>query len=199
MRPILLFALASVAVAQPAELLVDRVAVVIGKKIVTESEVVENLRIAEMINGEPLDLGAARRKEEAERMVDQELLRTEMQLITFSQPSASEAESVLRQFIGSRYPTQAAYQAALEKYGVSNEELKQQLVWQLSLIRFTEQRFRPLAAAPDTGIENADRMRPGASPPAPEAAVNSVDQQMDAFLKEARSNTKIILKPDAFR
>ena len=179
MRLILLFAFLAVAAAQSAEFRVDRVAIVIGKHVLTESEVVENLRITELINAEPLDLSPGKRKEEADRLIDQELLRNEMQLFSFAMPSAAEAEDVLRQFIGKRYPAQAAYQAALKTYDVTENELKQQLTWQLALLRFTEQRFRPLQAA--------------------STDANSVDQQMEAFLKDARANTKIVLKPEAFQ
>lgn len=196
MRSILIFALLGIAAAQPAELPVDRVAVVIGKRVVTESEVIENLRMAELINGEPLDLSSSKRKEEAERLIDQELLRSEMQLTNFAMPSPAEAESVLRQFIGKRFPSKDVYQAALKTYDTTEEELKQQLAWQLALLRFTEQRFRPLSAVagapPDGGSQSADRA-------SSEAGANGVDQQMEAFLKDARANTKIVLKAGAFR
>ncbi len=189
MRSILLFVFLGMAAAEPAEFPVDRVAVVIGKRVVTESEVIESLRIAELINGEALDLSPGKRKEEAERLIDQELLRNEMQLLNFAMPAPAEAESVLRQFIGKRFPSKDAYRAALKTYDTTEEELKQQLAWQLALLRFTEQRFRPLSIAaetpPDGSSQSADRTSsaPGA---------NSVDQQMETFLKDARANTKIV-------
>jgi hypothetical protein len=182
MRAILICAWVSMAAAQPAELLVDRIAVVVGKRVLTASEVAANLRITQLINDEPLDLSADKRKEEAERLVDQELLRREMQLMNVAQPAAGEAESVMRQFIAKRYPTPAGYQAALAKYDVTAGELRQQLAWQLALLRFTELRFRPMAALP-----------------AAEGAPPGVDQQMEVFLKDARANTKIVVKTEAFQ
>ena len=203
MRLLLFFALVAAATAQPAETVVDRIAVVVGKQILTESEVLENLRITALINGEPLDLVAAKRKEAAERLVDQELLRNEMKLTNAAQTQAAEAESVLRQFIGKRYPNEGAYREALTAYGVTDNELKQQLAWQVALLRFTEQRFRPLAnlAAAVANTQDADRLRPGAaaSGAEPAANANSVDQQMETFLKQARANTKVIFKAGAFQ
>jgi hypothetical protein len=196
MRSILLFAFLGMAPAPPAEIPVDRVAIVIGKRVVTESEVIESLRIAELINGEPLDVSPAKRSEEAERLIDQELLRNEMQLTSFPMASPAEAESVLRQFIDKRFASKEAYQAALKSYDTTADELKQQLAWQLALLRFTEQRFRSLPAVietpPDGTSQSADRASPAA-----EAA--SVDQQMEAYLKAARANTKIVRKAGAFR
>jgi hypothetical protein len=203
MRLLLIFVLAAAAGAQPAETVVDRIAVVVGKQILTESEVLENLRITALINGEALDVGAAKRKEAAERLVDQELLRNEMKLTNAAPTQAAEAESVLRQFIGKRYPNESAYREALTAYGVTENELKQQLAWQVALLRFTEQRFRPLAnlAAAVANTQVADRLRPGAATNGAEPAANAdtVDQQMETFLKQARSNTKVIFKAGAFQ
>ncbi|HEY1495059.1 MAG TPA: hypothetical protein VGF49_10975 [Candidatus Solibacter sp.] len=196
MRSILLFAFLGMAAAQPAELPVDRVAVVIGKRVVTESEVIESLRIAELINGEPLDLSAGKRKEEADRLIDQELLRNEMQLLNFAMPAPAEAASVLRQFIGKGFPSRDAYQAALKAYDTTEDELKQQLAWQLALLRFTEQRFRPLSVVAETPPEGSSH---SADRTSSAAGADSVDQQMEAFLKDARKNTKIVLKAGAFR
>lgn len=50
---------------------VDRVAVVVGREALTESEVLEDLRLTEFLNHEPLDLSPAARREAAEHLVDQ--------------------------------------------------------------------------------------------------------------------------------
>jgi hypothetical protein len=44
----------------------------------------------------------------------------------------------------------------------------------------------------ETGSQSADRATDDVPP-------NSVDQQMDAWLKETRDNTKITFKPEAFQ
>ena len=57
---------------------IDRVAVVVGKTVFTQSEVDDEARLSELEAAKPLDLSAAQRKQAAERLVDQELLREEM-------------------------------------------------------------------------------------------------------------------------
>jgi len=165
---------------------VDRVAVVIGKKVVTESEVVDDLRLTEFLNNAPLNTGPAARREEAEHLVDQELLRTEMDLSGFSQPAAGQADVLLGKFRKQQYRSDAEYRAALEKYGVSETELKQRLLWQYTAIQFTDFRFRD--PAPTDGAATDGN--------APQAGV---DRQMEAWLKQARSNTTIVIKPEAFQ
>ena len=80
--------------------------------------------------------------------------------------------------------------SSYRKYGIAEEQLKAHLLWQLTAIRFTDQRFR--SQLPETGSQSADRA-------ADNASANSVDQQMDAWLKEARGNTKITFKQEAFQ
>jgi hypothetical protein len=180
----------------PAAVL-DRVAMVVGNQVFTESEVQDEVRLTQFLNQQPLDLGPEQRRAAAERLVDQQLIRNEMQLGGYPQPSQSEADAMLRNFRQEHYRSIAQFRAALEKYGITEEQLKQHLLWQLAAVRFTDARFRPVAAptlaAPS--IQTADRLRAGADAP----AGNSVDQQMEAWLKTARSQTRIDFKKEAFQ
>jgi parvulin-like peptidyl-prolyl isomerase len=178
---------------------VDRVAVVVGKQVITASEVDEEVRVTEFENKEPLDLGAAKRREAAERLVDQLLIRNEMQLEGVQQPAASEADTLLENLRRGRFSSESLLDAALRQYGVTRDLLKQHLLWQLAAVRFVDFRFRgPSAAAPQSESppqQSADRL--GAAPGPPEA--ESSDAQLDAWLKDARSQTRIEFKKEAFQ
>lgn len=177
---------------------VDRVAVVVGKTVFTESEVIENLRLTQFLNGEPLNDSPDQRMAAADRLVDQELLRNEMKLAGFAAPSPVEADMVLRRFVDQHYRNDtAAFHAALQKYALTDEQLKDQLAWQVTLVRFTDQRFRA-GVPPQNTEQGANRVREGAPVPA-ETASSSVDQQMDAWLKDARKGTRVVFKQEAFR
>jgi hypothetical protein len=78
----------------------------------------------------------------------------------------------------------------MRKYGITEDQLKQHLLWQLAAIRFTDSRFR--SAEPESDSQSADRAAPG-------APASSVDRQMDAWLKQARTDTKITFKEKAFQ
>lgn len=146
----------------------DRVAVTMGKEVVTESEVLEEIRITDFINQVPIDRSGAARRSAAERLVDQGLIRTEMSLESFSQPQSTAADQTLREFRHAHFHTLAQYQASLRKYGITEEELKQHLLWQVAAVRFTQQRF---------GQDNKD---------------------LDAWLKQTRAQTKIQFRQEAF-
>jgi len=168
---------------------VDRVAVVIGKTVVTESELLDDLRLTEFLNNEPLNLGPAARRTAAEHLVDQDLLRRELTLSGYKAPPAGEADALLRSFRRDRFHTLAAYRAALRKYGITEQELKRRLLWQLTAVQFVDFRFG--TGHPEADSQSADRAAPG-------APANAADQQMDAWLKQMRANVKVVFKPEAF-
>ena len=65
------------------------------------------------------------------------------------QAPASDADALLRNFRQRRFPSVAQYHAALARYGVTEEEIKQRLVWEVSLLSFNEQRFKTFAEPSD--------------------------------------------------
>jgi hypothetical protein len=170
---------------------VDRIALVVGKTVFTQSEVDDEARLSELEGGKPFDLSAARRREAAERLVDQQLLRDEMQVTRFHPLAASDGDALLRRFRQEHFASAPLYQAALARYGVTEEQLQQHLIWELTALRFTEQRFRPLAATDNQTANGAEK---GAQP-----AEDSMDREMDAWLKQQRADTRIVFKQEAFQ
>jgi hypothetical protein len=171
---------------------IDRVAVVVGTQVITESEVLLEVRLTEFFNGQPLDLGADQRKAAAERLVDQQLIRNEMQIGGYPTPVESEGDAVLRKFRQDNYPGIPAFRAALENHGLTEDEVKRHLLWQAAAMRFTDLRFHMTMAAPAT--PSADQ-----SQSADRSVDTTVEDQMEVWLKEVRSNTRIQFKKGAFQ
>jgi hypothetical protein len=171
---------------------IDRVAVVVGTQAITESEVLLEVRLTEFFNGQPLDLGADQRKAAAERLVDQQLIRNEMQIGGYPMPVESEGDAVLRKFRQDNYPGIPAFRAALENHGLTEDEVKRHLLWQAAAMRFTDLRFHMTMAAPAT--PSADQ-----SQSADRSVDTTVEDQMEVWLKEVRSNTRIQFKKGAFQ
>jgi hypothetical protein len=139
-------------------------------------------------------MGPEQRRAAAERLVDQQLIRKEMEIGHYPEPSATEAEAMLQNLRQQHFPTTAAFRAALEKYGITEDQLKRHLLWQLTAMRFTDVRFRPgIAGSPE---QTADRTSAGATVPASGA---DVDQQMNAWLQEARNAIRITFKTGVFQ
>src|SRR5215467_1655353 len=83
---------------------VDRIAVVVDKTVITESEVVQELRLAAFMNGEPFQAGPEQRRAAAERLVDQQLIRKEMVAGGYNQPTDTDVETLLRSVRQQHYP-----------------------------------------------------------------------------------------------
>jgi hypothetical protein len=171
---------------------VDRVAVVVGNQVFTESEVNEEVRLTEFLNQQPLDLSPQQRRAAAERLVDQQLLRNEMQMSNFPAPAPESADGLLREFQREHYGSEAGLRAALAKYGLTEDELKQHLLWQVTLLRFTDVRFGAGLAPP--GQPGANRTAAGSAP-----EDNAIDERMDTWLKQARTQTRVQFIPEAFQ
>ncbi len=171
--------------ARPA--VVDRIAVVVGSDVITESEVLEETRMTEFLNGQTLKLEPAERRAAAERRVDQQLIRDEMKIGSYPEPREANVEATLTQFRTRRFGgSDAAMRASLQAYGLTEDELKARLRWQLAALRFTNIRFH--AGIPSTPQQTTAQARDG-----------SVEQQLDAWLKEKRAGTKIKFYAEAFQ
>jgi len=164
---------------------IDRVAVVVGNNVITETEVLQEARLEAFLNQTALDLGAEARKAAADRLVNQQLVRNEMTVGAYPDPTDAEVEGALKSFRQEHFNSIPAYRASLEKYGITEDQLKKHLTWQVAAIHFTDQRFSPAT----NGDQSANREAPG----------SSTDDQFDAWLKQARSQTKIQFKQGAFQ
>lgn len=172
----------------------DRVAVVVGKDVITEGEVMDELRLSQFMTSQPLNLGPQQRRAAAERLIDQQLIRHEMEVAHYNPPAANEADNMTRQFRQEHSYSDAEFRAALEKYGITEDQFKRYLLWQLTAVRFTDERFHP--KIPGNPEQSANRLAAGSSAPATEPGV---DDQLDAWLKEARASTRIVFKKEAFQ
>ncbi len=217
----------------------DRVAVTIGNYVITESEVEEEVRVTDFLNNQPVDLSQTARRQAAERLIDQHLVKADMQVSEWPQPEASEAAKLEAQVIRQKFGgNRGAFEAALKRDGISENQLKQHLLWQLAALRYTEFRFQPgvteaspalrqqlEAATQRRSAENAQQAHPRGTqpplrlgqtppprtdqtgaPPQPSGAANpqnpvprTVEQQMDAWLKQARSRARIVYHQEAFQ
>lgn len=164
--------LSSLLAGSPGAEIIDRIVVSVGNQVITDSEVRHELRMTAFLNGSELDLGPEPRRKTVERLIDQKLIRKEMELGSYPQPEASEVEALLLQVRAQRFHTNEEYTQALKKYGISESDLKSHLLGQLTLLRFVEFRFRGPAGTDG----NADA---------------ETDKQMELWLKQARTRTRI--------
>jgi hypothetical protein len=197
-----------------AEIL-DRIAVSVGNRVITETDLDREIRITALLNNAKPDFSPANKRQTAERMVDQTLVRNEMQESRYLPPSAADTEAALQEE-KTRYGDDTAYRRALAGYGVSEDDLKARLAWQLMLVRFIDVRFRPGIQVTGEEIRKYfdEHMRaglmqahPGQTPSvdAHRAGIEqtligqAANEQVEQWLKESRRRTHIQYHDEAFR
>lgn len=129
--------------------LVDRIAVTVGKTVITEGEVWTNLRVAAFLDQKEPDLRGPSKKKAAERLVDQVLLRREVPLSGMVQDT-----SVIIADLKKRYSSEAEYNAALEHYQITEQDVIDQLLNGLESLEASNRRFRVEVQVSDDEIKS---------------------------------------------
>ena len=141
MTRLILTACVAVAILAPARAAaetLDRIAVTLGPDVITESEVILDLRVTAFLEHKPVDLSPSAKGNAAHRMVDQILILREAVDSHVTLPSTEAASGLV-----APYKTDPNYQADLERYGISEKDLAAHLLAGLRTLTFTDLRFRP--------------------------------------------------------
>lgn len=124
--------------------IVDRIVVTVGTQAITESELELTIRLTSFLNQTTPDFSAENRRKTVERMIEQKLVLKELDFSRYPRPSADEVAPRLRNIVSLLFGGKdAAYRAALEKYRITEDDLKRYLLWQMTFFRFIDFRFRP--------------------------------------------------------
>jgi len=203
------------AVNLPAEI-IDRIAVRVDNQVITESRVLEDLRMAAFLNGDKPDFSPASKRKAAGRLVDRILIRREMELTQYSMPAPLEAGQILEQIKPSRFPDPARFREELARGGIAEPDLQQYLLRQAATLRFIDARFKPEVQVSEFEIRDCyeNRILPEyrkrnarAEPSFDDArnqceeilAAERVDKVLERWLKETKDRVRIVYQEDAFQ
>jgi len=207
-------ALLLVASLASAEIL-DRIAVSVGSSVITESEIVQQIRLIAIQNGQQPDLSKENKRQVAGKMVEQILIRREIQANRYMSVEPPNPEPMVED-IRKRYPDGAAYQKALAEYQITEDELRKQLQWQMTLLLFIDVRFRPGIQVPEADVREYyekqyvpewKKTHTG-TPPALEESKAEVenlitadlaDHALDRWLGQTRTQTQVRFRREVFR
>ena len=125
----------------PADI-IDRIAVSVGTQVITTDQVNDDIRIAAFLAHEQPKLTPDEKKKAAERLIEQALIKREMDLTHYPVPDLSEADPLMQK-VQAEYPDRQSFLNALARYDITEDDLRRHLWWQLTLLKFTDERFRP--------------------------------------------------------
>ena len=122
---------------------IDRVAVTVDKIVITESDILHQMRVAAFLDAEPLEVTPESKRAAAQQLVEQVLVRREMEISRYPAPELAETDGMLARIKAERFPNEDGYGRALADYGFDETGLRESLLLQLTVLRFIEFRFRP--------------------------------------------------------
>lgn len=188
--------------------IIDRLAITVGQRVITEQQLDEEIRVTAFLNGEPISHTLTARREAADRLIEQLLVRRDMELSRYPLPDEEDVERYFTNVVSSLHPS-LPFTQALAEYGLTEPVLKEHLALQLTVLRFVEYRFRP-----DVGISKGDIQseyqrrltdwkadHPGVTPPTLETSRESIrkalleqrtDEMLDSWLEESRKSVNIV-------
>ena len=196
--------------------IIDRVAVTVDKMVITESDIVNQMRIAAFLNAESLDLIPAQKREAATRLVEQVLIRREMEISRYPAPALSDTGPILEEIKRERFPDAESYQRELDRCGIRERDLRENLLLQMTMLRFIEYRFRPGIAVSDEEVSQyyeqkllpEYRQRRAEAPPALEDSREQieeilieerVDRTLERWLQQAAGQARIRFREEVFQ
>ena len=196
--------------------IIDRIAVSVGNLVITTSDMDREIRVTTFLNRAQPDFGPASRRTTADRMVEQRLILRELENSRYPEPAASEADPILEHFKKTYYPTAEEYSRALTERGISEQDVKDVLLWQRRLLLFIDVRFRPGVQVSAQEIQDyftkvVEPAARAAHPGQPvtlddyhdeieeKLAGDQVDKQLNAWLADTRERSQVVFHPEAFQ
>lgn len=138
--------------------IIDRIVATVGHEVITQAQVNEELRVTAFINRALVDNSAEAQRKATDRLVEQALVRREMELSRYPLPKPAEVEAYRAEIV-KRYGGENAFRTALEHYGLSADIVNAHLLLQLTMLRFLDFRFRPEIDVSNRDVEDAYQLR----------------------------------------
>lgn len=202
-----LIAFTLMAVLLRGAVVLDRIAVIVNQHPVKSSDIDRDIRLTAFLNNERVAETPADQKKAADRLIDQQVIRGEIASGSYSRPSATDADALLSQIRRERFAgSEARLRQALAQDGLAEEQVRDHLLWQLTVLRFINERFRATVLVEDGDIRNYyDQHRPNfpGSFAASEKAIRTAlegeqtNRQFEAWLQDARSRADIQYRDQA--
>ena len=194
---------------------IDRIAVIVDKHAIKSSDIERDLRVTEFLNRTPLDTGINAERQAAQRLIDQTVIREEMEKGGYEKSHAAEVDGVVKRMLDERFNgSEARLQQELARYGLTEAQLRLQLQWQLDVLAFLNERFRPGVLVTDDQVKSyydqhraeLERQFPQlktyeALEPKIRASLEGeqVNKNFEDWLAEARKRDRIVYREEALQ
>lgn len=172
---------------------IDRVAVSFGHEVVTLGAIRRQLRMTAYLSGKPPEDTPEARRAAAERLIDQALVKREMDLSRYSPIPMADVRKNVEEYREKLGLTPERFAEELARYSFTLDEFVDEIYWQATLLRFVQFRFSPSVQVSEDEIqeyyerEYAPRLRamaPGQEPP----PLDEVRERVAGILTSQKEN-----------
>jgi hypothetical protein len=195
---------------------IDRIAITVGNRAITESDILREIRLAAFFSQAETDFSAQSKKQAAGRLVVRALIKMEMESGQYKSPDPSEAAQALESWKRGRLTNETAFLGALSKCRIGEGDVRSGLLEQLALVSFIDERFGPSVQVSDDEMREyyASRFLPlwenekkGVAPSFDDERgkigqllrKQRADALLNDWLKEAMGRIRIEFKDEALR
>ena len=196
--------------------IIDRIAASVGNRVITASDLDRQLRVAAFQDGVKADFSPARKRAAVEAMIEQKLIQTELANSRYPLPDPAELAPAIEQFKKAHFKDDQQYRAALAEYGIAEEDFKELLLWQRTLLLFIQVRFETGVQLGAQDVEEyfTQTVKPAAEAAHPGQPVSledyrdqiertltgqRADRQMDVWLRDVRRRTNVVVHEEVLR
>jgi hypothetical protein len=198
-----------------AQMMVDRIVATVNRQPVLLSDWEVEMRFEAMLEQKELPLNDEAARAALERLIDQELLRQQIKSYQLQAPTSPEIDSRVAE-VRKQLPAAdnaAGFASLLNKYGLSEGELRERVATQVMILHFIDVRLRPSVHVERRTIEAyyTDKLLPelrrkGEKPATLAEAAPQIEellsqQRVDAltndWLKDLRQQAEIRMEPAA--
>ncbi len=154
MISLLRFSILLLALLPCAAEVVDRIVAVVNKQVILQSELEQTLHVEFLLQGKPLNkVTGPEQQTVLEQLIDRDLLEQQSMHPELLNPTAEELAAHMREVRAQLGATDnERWQALLASYGVTEQDVEEQVSSQLRILKFVDRRFRALAQIDRTAI-----------------------------------------------
>jgi peptidyl-prolyl cis-trans isomerase SurA len=191
---------------------VDRIAVTVGNQVITETEILREIALTAFLNGEKPAFTPENKRKAADQLVEQKLVHKEMDMGHYPGANEDQAKELLAK-TAKNVGGESEMQRQLTADGLTEDDLEKHLLWQLTLVHFIDLRFRPAIQVTPQDVQDYYRrevlpkQKPGQAVRLADVrdqiletlSAQRADQQLDEWLKHAKTTTRIDYRKEAFQ
>jgi hypothetical protein len=174
--------------------IVDRIAIAIGNRTITELQVDEELRMTALLNHKPLIRDQKERRDAADRLVQQFLIRGEMRISRYPDPEPADV-AAYRDQVAKDFGGVNELDQQIGQYGLDKATFMRHLEVQLAMLRFIDIRFSQQVSVSDADVQafvHDGQSQIDASSARRQLVERRTDEALAAWLEEARKQFNIV-------